>query len=281
MSSIPLERVEDDQQQQITKMMGRMILFSLVIVLAAVQPIAGHAREPRQTFNQADGTGVAPDEENGIIISEPYKTMIKASAQMAVAQVMPSIPEYIGMDATMEMISDAGYALTKPSVLRQLVKPVLATLITLVVAAFLAPRTAINFVASAWRNPESLSKASDWLMNGLIKADVIKSLHLADMELVKKLGLEDSACREQTVCRLGELVRCKLRSSSEIVIDFITYKNLRKIEKKYLKAFLSGFIDQDCGDESGTLSETCASNLVKPWIDCPKPRTSSRTNCKS
>lgn len=220
----------------------------------------------------------ANDDENRIVLTEPYKSLIQATARLAVAQ--SSLTDYVTVDTAMDVISDAGYALSKPSTLSRVFKAVVIAIASLAASALVLPGSLMRSLDATIRNPERLLKLDQYLPSGLSKMNILGLLHQKNEDFMARFGLNDGVCREQTVCQVGELVRCTFPRTSNVTISFIKENLSRPKYKnnKYLNAFLSGFMEQNCSVENDNLPKSCASNLIKSFTFCPPPPP--KPNCQ-
>jgi hypothetical protein len=233
-----------------------------------------------QLPNSANETGYDGDESR-IVLVEPYKSLLQATTRFAVAQ--SSLTGYVNVDTAMDVISDAGYALSKPAILMSAFKIVAIIIATVTAGAFLVPASLVHALDVSFRNPDRLLRIDRYLPDNFNKMDIVRLLNEKSDELLERFGLNDSACREQTVCQVGELLRCTFPKKSKIFINFIS-ENVSRPKyrsKKYFSAFLSGFIDQNCTTGNGDSQKVCASNFVKSFTFCTPQKSPSgpKPNC--
>ena len=281
-------------------------ILSLILVASLVQPLLGFVPEPRfetkyQTSNAPDNvilheeksssaksdlTNDSSDDENRITISEPYKSLIQTTARFAVAQ--SSLTDYVTVDTFMDVVGDASYALSKPSILGKALKTAAVLVVTLLASAFVLPVSIIHGLGSILRNPDRLTKLERHLPIGLSEMGVINLLNERTDDLISRFKLNDSSCRQQTICHAGEQLRCTFPRASKMTIDFVSENfSLQKYRSnKYLNAFMTGFIDQNCAniielDESAQ-SKSCACNFIKSISICSSTyKSATQSNSSS
>lgn len=216
------------------------------------------------------------EDERRITLSEPYRSLVQTSARFAIAQT--SVTNYVNIDTFMDFMSDAGYALSKVSTLIVVSKAIAIVMGTLLAVAFFIPSSVIRMIDALIRHPERLMHLERYLPNGLNEMGIIGMMNEKTEEMLSRFGLNESACREQSVCQAGEFFRCAFPRISKVGIQFISenFSRPKYRSNKYLNSFLTGFIDQNCaaselaGSEQNTVPRNCASNFMKSLTFCSR-----------
>lgn len=149
--------------------------------------------------------------ENRIQLVEPYKSMIQSMSRFMFAQ--SPLANHINIDTFMVVLNDSAYMLAKPSTLMRVAKVVGSLVVSLLTATFFLPG-AHKFLNSVWQDPKKMLNVDRYLSNGVSGRSVVSILGSRTEEALKRVGLEDSLCREQSVCYFGEIVRCSFPKST-------------------------------------------------------------------
>jgi hypothetical protein len=184
----------------------------------------------------------------------------------------------------MDVLSDTSYALSKPSRLLVAFKVTAVAMIAFLASVFILPVSLVQSMATILQNPDRLMKLEKYLPNGLNEMGIIQMLNEKTDEFLDRFRLNDSSCREQTVCHLGELIRCTFPKASKVSISFISenFSRPKYRNNKHLNSFLSGFIDQNCANsvehDNSAQSKSCAGNFIKSLSFCSKSAQSTSSS---
>lgn len=184
--------------------------------------------------------------DDRIQVSEPYKSLIQTTFRFALAQSGAS--KHVNIETAMDLLNDTGFMLSKPSILSKFAKTVVVILATLLTSAFFFPGV-YKFADTAWRDPQRVMKSFEsYLPNGINERSVINLVGSRAEDFLANIGLTDSSCREQSICQAGELIKCTFPHTAESIIKFVSdhFSRPKYRENKYVNAFLSGFVEQNC-----------------------------------
>lgn len=219
-----------------------------------------------------------PEESNEIddriIIAEPYKSMLETTAKFALAQT--KVTKIVSLDTAVQVLSDVTSIILKPAVLFKLARVLASIFAVVFTTAFFFPST-YNLMEHVWKDPaESLNL--DRLAD---EGSVIGLLGARTDEVLTRLGLKDNRCREQSICHIGEMLRCSFPQTSETLIKF-SQKNLSTAaikEHPYAKAFSLGFVEQNCARlfDGCRDSPSCLTNFVSSVLLSPRSANKNRT----
>jgi len=247
----------------------------LLVALCALMLLVGEAKQEDAKTDGKEKTHEF-DEQNEIddriVVGEPYKSLLKTTTRFALAQT--KISNHLNLDVAMDLLSDAGFMLSRTSTLIKLVKIVAVTIASLLATTLILPGT-YKFVDAAWRNPSATLNFDRYLSNGVSEKSVLSVLGSKTDETLKRIGLQDYACREQSLCYIGEILKCSFPQTSEGIIKFASenFSNTGIKDNIYARAFVSGFVDRNCS-RVATSSETsnCLGNLFNSILVAPKSR---------
>jgi len=200
--------------------------------------------------------------EDRIQVNEPYKSLIQTTARFALAQT--KISNHVNMDVAMDLLGKVGFMLSKPSVLFRVIKVAAVTIATIIATTFFFP--GIYTVAdSVWRNPVDAFNLDRYLSNGVREKSVMGIISSKTEDALSRVGLHDSTCRERSICHVGEMLKCTFPDTSEILSKFASenFSNSVYKENRFVKAFLSGFVDQNCtkAGAEDVSSHNCLGNV--------------------
>lgn len=228
------------------------LIWTLLVVACNSKQISSRARHSKRDSSHDFSNAINTDQsykdsimENRIQLVEPYKSMIQSMGRFMFAQ--SPMANHINIDTFMNIINDSAYMLAKPSTLLKVVKVFASLVVSFLAATFFVPG-ADKFFNSVWQDPANVLSLDRYLSNGVSSRSVVSMLGSSTEDALKRVGLEDSSCREQSVCYLGEILRCSLPQTSETVTKFASdnFSNISLKENKYAKAFVAGFVDRNC-----------------------------------
>lgn len=198
-----------------------------------------------------------PDNNNDIIqpddpvhdrikLGEMYKSLFKTAARFTLDQT--SLPKYVKTDTAMVWIDNIAYKLSKLSTLVFVGKAIAISFVSLLLASVVFPAPVLSFEATFSKYGKYISRMDDNF--NLEPNYIIDSLTKTTEEALERWGLHsEKACRERSICMIGEITKCTFPKSSEVISNFVT-ENLPPIDttkNKYLRAFSLGFNENNCG----------------------------------
>lgn len=186
-----------------------------------------------------------------LVIAEPYKSLIQSTTRLALAQT--TIPNHVGLETMMSLLTDATNMLIKPGNLLVAIKLIFALLIPVLGLAILLPGGP-TFLMSVWQDPLNL----DTFYRTRIADDrTLSVVSLSTEEFIQRVGLSNKKCRERSVCHFGQLIRYLAPETSQSLIKFAR-SNLSSSSSEFRKhslvrAFILGFVDRECKSLDQTL----------------------------
>lgn len=267
---------------------GVMVVLAALIV---VQGTAGdnqkhHSLKPRTETSRAIRSSDIPvtdeqmmqnDIDDRIIVGEPYKSLIQTTARFALAQ--SKISNHVHIDTAMRVLNNASWLLAKPKNLMKVFKMIAVTMASLTATIFFFPG-AWGFLRAAWEDPSNTMNLDKYLTNGISERSALSMLTSKADDALSRVGLDDSSCRERSLCYLGEILKCSFPYTSEslarIASDSFSGTNLR--ENVYSRAFLTGFIDHNCTKvmSEGEDSHNCLSNFFNTILNGNEQRAKTK-----
>lgn len=238
-----------------------LAIFSLVAWTADSSSTSNFKNETSDRAQNQFDQGIIEIEDR-ITIVEPYKSLLSTTAKFALAQTR--VTKFVQLDTAVRITGDLLSVILRPKVLVKLVRVLASAFAVLFTTTFFFPGT-YHFMESVWTNPvdalnlDRMATSADETLNGF--------------------GLRDDRCREQTICQLGEILRCSFPKTSEALIKFASdnFSSSGITEHAYPKAFNQGFVERNCarlGYDNRDDSSSCLSNFFNSIL------ASSRSHLK-
>ena len=209
--------------------------------VANQQAASNSTGENQTSFNEIENN----DDDQRIIIVEPYKSLLQTTTRFALAQTQ--VTQHMNIDTAMNLLNQIAYSLAKPIILLRVIKSIVVLLASLMTTAFFFPG-AQKFLEAVWRDPNEAFQLDRYMRNGIQGRSVLAAIGSSTEETLNRVGLQDYSCRERSLCYIGEILKCSFPDSSEKVTNFVT-ENLSSSagkENVYARAFVSGFVDRNC-----------------------------------
>lgn len=248
-----------------------ILCLLLFVVGEAKQPnieLVGKVKLYEEISNKTSiNDNFSPQENDIIVIAEPYKSIIQKGAKFAIAQT--EIANHVNPDTAMNIFNEVALMLSKKSRLYRMIKVLSITMGTILLSGFFFPGI-YKRLEKTWRDPTSIINLDKYMKsNGILEKSVISSLSSQTDDTLNRIGLHDNTCRQKSLCYLGEAIRCLFPQSSEAIIKFSS-ENLSNTlfkENKYFDSFVSGFKDQNCTNVD-TVEQTghCLGNIFNSVI---------------
>lgn len=242
--------------------------FQLIALVLAYLILSAEALGPKiqdDNFNQQktsqhsssksssreDAISQNEDDSNRINVAEPYKSILKTTTRFALSQTKLS---HVNLETAMTMLNDVGYVLAKPSNLLKAIKIVTVTMATFLTATIFFPG-AHRFLEKVWNDP-------------LNTFNLDSERSVVD-DTLSRFGIQDSSCRQRSVCYTGEAIRCLFPETSEDISKFFkeNFSNSGFKNHTYVSAFISGFSDKNCANVSPEAGDTsCLGSLINSLV---------------
>lgn len=209
--------------------------------------------------------------EQRLLLNEPYKSLIQTTTRYALIQTR--VANYVNIDTAMTFINKVSYMLSKPSTLIKAVKTVailITTLLTSALATLIFLPNVMWFILRAIRDPFNLLNLDKYLNNGISGRTLVETLSWQTDDLLGKIGLHESSCRERSVCYIGQALNYTFPDTASTVTKF-SQDNLPDAvynkDNKYTKAFLAGFTEQNCTSANPDSSEQSNMGCLSGFIN--------------
>lgn len=249
------------------------VSIAIVVVIFVVCSSKQVTGAPDNTSTARQQGEVATDNEieddQRIELVEPYKSMIQTTARFAIAQTR--IPTVIHMETLMKILGEVAYHLAKPVVLFKVVKLVGILVATVTAATFAFP-SSYAFVDSFYKDPINTLNLDRYFSNGVSERSVLSIIESRTGEALNRVGLQDSSCRERSLCYAGEILRCTFPATSQSVARTMSgsFSDSGIKDNVYYKAFTSGFVDRNCTnvglDSNSRDNGNCLASIVNSLV---------------
>lgn len=273
-------------------MVRLVVQISIVLLLVAIAStglISARGNRnlaPRSVVDPSTQTPAIGDQDNGtrislkeneidydeksIDIGEPYKSLLKTTARFAIAQ--SKLSNHFNLDTMMNLLSDATYYLARPVILIKLLKLLVPLVFSLTITIMLVPG-GHSFINSLYRDPMNTLNLDRYFTNGVSEKSVLSILGTKTDETLSRVGLQDTSCRERSLCYMGEILRCSLPTTSESITKFASENFANSEIKDYVfaRAFISGFVDRNCTnigiqENSPIENRNCLANFINSML---------------
>lgn len=220
------------------------------------------------TYDYADNNNASNDikqDIDRIQVSDTSKMLLQTSLRFALAQ--SGVTRYVDLETAMDVVSDTGFMLSKPSNLAKATKVVVIALATLMTSAFLFPN-AYKFIDAILKDPSKQLRVEKYLSNGIYDKSILNLVGAKVDELLARVGMDDSACQELTVCQSAKALRCAFPQSTNGLARLFAdnYTRPRYRQNKFVNAFYSGFVDRNCTSETKNTKQNCMGALVYGYL---------------
>lgn len=242
-----------------------LVLLVGLLLTAELSQANAASSQKRDTNDKQLVAQESNEIEQRISISEPYKLLLETTTKFALAQT--KVTKVVNLDTAVRILGDLGSIALRPTVLVKLVRALASAFAVLFTTTFFFPST-YYFMEAVWKNPIDTLSLDKLASN-------------AD-EALSRMGLRDTRCREQSICHMGEILRCSFPQTSDALIKFGSenLSNAAIKEHPYPKAFILGFVDRNCGQLSDEVrasqSASCLSNFFNSVLLNPRARGRDR-----
>lgn len=230
-----------------------------------------------QTVPVTDEQMMQNDIDDRIVVGEPYKSLIQTTARFALAQT--KISNHVHIDTAMGVLNNASWLLAKPRNLFKVFKMAALAMATVTATVLFFPGT-LTFLKAAWEDPANTLNLDRYLTNGISERSALSMLGSRADDALSRVGLEDTSCRERSLCYMGEILKCSFPYTSESIARFASdnFPNANIRENLYARAFLTGFADHNCTKimSESQDSHNCLGNFFNKILNAgPEKRKSN------
>lgn len=266
-----------------------LLLLALLAAVAVKETIGQYQRhQPRteSSIRNARNSEAVPvtdeqmmqnDIDDRIVVGEPYKSLIQTTARFALSQT--KISNHVHIDTAMGVLNNASWLLSKPKNLFKVFKMVAVTMATITATILFFPGT-LKFFKAAWEDPASTLNLDRYLTNGISERSALSMLGSKADDALSRVGLDDTSCRERSLCYMGEILKCSFPYTSESIARFASdnFSSANIRENVYARAFLTGFSDHNCTKiiSESQDSHNCLGNFFNRIINGPTESTKSK-----
>lgn len=244
------------------------ITLPVLILLCALLITTAETKQKRSK----DDESIQQNEiDDRIHVPDVYKTLLQTSTRFALAHT--KLSKHVDLDTAMDVLSSAGYMLSKPSVLIKTVEAAAVGIVIMLAITFLSPNS-YKLIESAWRDPANTFNLDRYLSNGLTEKSVLATIGSKTEDVLARVGLQAMSCQERSICYVGEMINCTFPKTAETLSKFAQdhFPNSGIKDYRLAKAFISGFTDRNCTKlptDGG--SQSCLSNFFSAVL-VPKNR---------
>lgn len=204
-------------------------------------------------------------EPDRIQVSDTSKMILQTSLRFALAQ--SGFTKYIDLETAMDVANDTGYMLSKPSNLAKVVRVAVVALTMLMVSAFFFPST-YKFIDAAIKDPTKSIQFDKYLSNGIYDKSILNLLGTKADDLLARIGMDDSACQELTVCQSAKALRCVFPHATNGLAKVVSehYVRPKYRQNRFVNSFLSGFVDRNCNSLAKSAKQSCMGPMVFSYL---------------
>lgn len=246
----------------------KQFLFAEILVLLALFTtlVAGGANNTTSRIRvyrdaQAPVEDTSQNEiDDRIQVGEPIKSLLQTTVRFALAQT--KLTKHMNIDMAMEVINGASFLLAKQKILIRVVEFAAFVVVSLIIVSILFP-SSLRLIEAVWRDPVNTLNLDRYLSNGVHESSVLGLVGAKTDDLLKRVGLDHSTCRYRSICYIGEILKCTVPQTAESLTKFFSdnFSSSSLKEHGWVKAFSSGFVDQNCTNIA-TEETGCFANFV-------------------
>lgn len=258
---------------------GRICLFLILVslIIGTQQKELNKAKKESQYryFDNISSKNYYYEDYNnnddGIVLVEPYKSIIQTTARVALMQTKLSKNDQ-DLNRVMNLLDNVGHFLSKPGTLLKTIKLISITFTSILLSSVFFPETFRSLGHIFFANQANLLDIDFYIKNvNNVEEKFIVDLLMSKLDyntIQERLGLsnDNPQCTLVSLCLSGDIMKRLSYPYSRTFIDKfsdpdnIDLSSLFNKENNYVKSFISGFVDQNC--TSLRTNETCIANSI-------------------